>query len=314
MKRLITALVLCTVTSGMAAAQSQNKYEDLANELEIMSGVLNTSLRQNVTSDSWRVNQIDTSYLAGQGAVFTLSLRGYSNNWVHEIETLVEGFVGAVPSAPPAPPVPHISGSLEEIDEIVMEATREWESYAEATSRHFSHALADNKDRMRDLRTMQRELAWEAREAERELRDITFELRHADEERKKELLEQKEASQQKLSQVQTKAKNMHEELKAVEKAQEKELAKRKEKQEQQYKAFLAGFEVGISETLCRFGAGLRGLPQDEHISMVLKDFEVESNRARKDRIYVFSRTDVVRCVQEKIDANKLLANAEVYKF
>jgi hypothetical protein len=150
MKRLITALVLCTVTSGMSAAQSQNKYEDLANELEIMSGVLNTSLRQNVTSDSWRVNQIDTSYLAGQGAVFTLSLRGHSNNWVHEIETLVEGFVGAVPSAPPVPPVPHISGSFEEMDEIVMEATREWESYAEATSRHFSHALADNNDRMRE--------------------------------------------------------------------------------------------------------------------------------------------------------------------
>jgi len=314
MKRLITALVLCTVSGGLSAAQSQDKYEELANELEIMSGVLNTSLRQTDNVENWRVSKIETRYLAGQGAVFTLSLRGQSGNWVHEIETLVEGFVGAVPSAPPAPPIPHFTGSLEEMDEIVMEATREWESYAEATSTHFSNAFADNSDRMRDLRNMQRELAWEAREAERELRDITFELRHADEERKAALLKEKEKTQQKLADVQTKADKMKEELKAVEKEQKAQLAKRKEKQQQAYKAFLAGFEESVSETLCRFGAGLRGLPQDEHISMVLKDFEVEDNRARKDRIYVFSRKDVVRCVQEKIDANKLLSNAEVYKF
>jgi hypothetical protein len=70
----------------------------------------------------------------------------------------------------------------------------------------------------------------------------------------------------------------------------------------------------MSETLCRFGSGLRGLPENEHISMVLKDFEMDESRERKDRIYVFTRADIVRCVQEKIDANKLLTNANIYQF
>ena len=161
---------------------------------------------------------------------------------------------------------------------------------------------------------MHRELAWESREAERELRDIAFELRHADEARKKELLAQKAESTELLKQLEAKEKSMKDELKAIEKEQTKQMEERKAKQQQAYKTFLAGFESGMSETLCRFGSGLRGLPENEHISMVLKDFETDESRERKDRIYVFTRADIVRCVQEKIDANKLLSNANIYQF
>lgn len=311
MKRLLVALMLCSSTGNMAMAQSTQKYEALADELEIMSGVLKTSLKQNVTSDSWRVNTIESNYLAGQGAVFTMSVRGHSGNWAREIETMVESVVAAVP---PAPTAPSVSVSLENIDDIVFEATREWEAYADAASMRVSEAFSDSNDKVRELRNMQREVAWQAREVEREIRDISFELRHADEERKKELLAEKEASEQKLVKVEAKAKTMKDELKVIEKEQAQKRAERKEKQQQAYRSFLAGFEVAMSETLCRFGAGLRGLPESEHISMVLKDFDVDDNNVRRDRIYVFSRREVVKCVQEKIDENTLLANATIYSF
>mgnify|MGYP001225334295 CR=1 FL=1 len=311
MKRLLVALMLCSSAGNMAMAQSTQKYEALADELEIMSGVLKTSLKQNVTSDSWRVNTIESNYLAGQGAVFTMSVRGHSGNWAREIETMVESVVAAVP---PAPTAPSVSVSLENIDDIVFEATREWEAYADAASMRVSEAFSDSNDKVRELRNMQREVAWQAREVEREIRDISFELRHADEERKKELLAEKEASEQKLVKVEAKAKTMKDELKVIEKEQAQKRAERKEKQQQAYRSFLAGFEVAMSETLCRFGAGLRGLPESEHISMVLKDFDVDDNNVRRDRIYVFSRREVVKCVQEKIDENALLANATIYSF
>ena len=311
MKRLLVALMLCSSAGNMAIAQSSQKYDALADELEIMSGVLKTSLKQNVTSDSWRVNAIESNYLAGQGAVFTMSVRGHSGNWAREIETMVESVVAAVP---PAPTAPSVSVSLENIDDIVFEATREWEAYADAASMRVSEAFSDSNDKVRELRNMQREVAWQAREVEREIRDISFELRHADEERKKELLAEKEASEQKLVKVEAKAKTMKDELKVIEKEQAQKRAERKEKQQQAYRSFLAGFEVAMSETLCRFGAGLRGLPESEHISMVLKDFDVDDNNVRKDRIYVFSRKEVVKCVQEKIDENALLANATIYSF
>jgi len=147
MKRLLTALLLCSAAGGLANAQSAQKYDTLSNELEIMSGVLKTSLRQNAATDSWRVSQIETSYLAGQGAVFTFSVRGQSGNWVREIETLVEGLVATVPPAPPAPPVPS-ANSFSDVDDIVFEAAREWEAYAEETSHRFSQAFADNNSRL----------------------------------------------------------------------------------------------------------------------------------------------------------------------
>ena len=40
MKRLLTALLLCSAAGGLANAQSAQKYDTLSNELEIMSGVL----------------------------------------------------------------------------------------------------------------------------------------------------------------------------------------------------------------------------------------------------------------------------------
>lgn len=313
MKRLLSAIMLCT-TGSLAFAQTAAKYEGLANELEIMSGVLNTSLRQNVTSENWRISNIETSYLAGQGALFTLSVRGQSGKWIKDLESMVEGFVVMTPPEPPEPPTPNLTGSLDDIETIVFESAREWEAYADATGIRFAEAFSESHERARDLRSMQREIAWEAREVERELRDITFELRHADEERKKELLAEKDQSQKKLAKVEAKAKSMKEELKTLEKEQEKQKAERREKQQQAYKSFLAGFEVGMSDTLCRFGSGLRGLPDNEHISVVLKDFDTDANNKRKDRIYVFTRTDIVKCVQQKIDANKLLANADVYSF
>lgn len=313
MKRLLTVLLLCSTTGGFANAQSPQKYDALSNELEIMSGVLKTSLRQNAVSDTFRVSQIETSYLAGQGAVFTFSVRGQSGNWVHEIETLVEGLVGSVPPVPPVPPLPPVN-SISEMDDMVFETAREWEAYAEETSHRFSQAFADNNSRLRDLRSMQRELAWEAREVERVLRDISFEMRHADEPRKKELLAKKEEFEKKLKQFETREGALKDELQAIEQEQTKQIEERKAKQKKAYNTFLAGFESGMSDTLCRFGSGLRGLPESEHISMVLKDFEVDDNRTRKDRIYVFKRADIIRCVQEKIDANTLLTNANIYQF
>lgn len=46
--------------------------------------------------------------------------------------------------------------------------------------------------------------------------------------------------------------------------------------------FLVGFELGMSEILCRFGLGLCGLLENEYISMVLKDFEMDESCECKD--------------------------------
>ncbi len=325
MKRTITALILCTAT-GVVTAQSsasgQQRYDSLANELEIMSGVLNTSLRQNVTSDEWKVSSIETSYLVGQGAVFTFSVRGNTRQWISKVNGLTGGVIVTVPPLPPKPAVSTITASvegIEDIEDIVFETSTDWEafahSYADSSSRRFAQAFSDNNEQLSDLRNMQREIAWEVREVERELRDISFELRHADEERAKELLKEQTRLKERLAKVEDRADDIKNELKTIEKERSQQLAQQNAEKQKAYKSFLVGFEGGMSDTLCRFGAGLRGLPDSEHISMVLKDFDTDTaSRKRKDRIYVFTRADVVRCVQEKINADELLTNAIIYSF
>ena len=53
--------------------------------------------------------------------------------------------------------------SARRLHDIVFEATREWEPYADAASMRVSEAFSDSNDKVRELRNMQREVAWQNR-------------------------------------------------------------------------------------------------------------------------------------------------------
>lgn len=279
-------------------------YKALSKELEIMDSVMTTALKQVSAKETISVRELQTKYLAGQGVVYSVSTSNRSRR-MHFGDSI---FV----SAPPAPPFPSASGTSShffedddhsEIEEAIEHALDEVE-----------HAFSRDSEQLRETRSTARNLAWQLRDAERRAQDLAFELQSADKARKaeieaqvKQLKKQNEALNEQKRKLQETADKIEKEQKQMREAQKAALVKANQ-------AFLAAFEESVSDNLCRFGAGLRALPKNEHITFILNNFSRDASNKNVDRIYVFTATDVTKCVQEKMSVKDLLAKATVYDF
>lgn len=280
-------------------------YAELNKELEIMNSVLATTLKQTSKQEAIRFRGLETSYLASQGVVFQVSTSRGSWGLQHDLRSFV-------PDAPSPPSSPLIIGG--DGRSIQIEIHDEWEHMIEDTVRQVENLFRESNEQLRDVRGDARELSWEMREYERRMRDLNFELRNTNQERKAEIEQDLAELRAEIAEVKARQQELEEYAATLEAEQKAQMDQQKAAYQQSNKAFLAAFEDRIADTLCRFGAGLRALPDDEHISFVLKGFHAKENQGQQDRIYVFKESDVKKCVQEKMDAVELLAKATVYEF
>ncbi|MFT5542433.1 MAG: hypothetical protein ACI96N_001629 [Arenicella sp.] len=296
---LLTTMV---TSSAVLSDTSKTQFTEISNELEIMDSVLTTSLRQSNKDQAIKFSRLETSYLAKQGAVFTIDTSNSSFNF--RISTS-SGFPTMVAPSPPLPPVKNERFFSEHADVATMVEQRFYDAQG-----RFSESSA----KLREVTAAARDLSSKLREFEREKRDLSFELRNADSARNKEIEIQLAA----LKKQQAKLKDAQDvQAKQVEKVQKEREEQRKAQlaeAEKANKEFLTVFEQSVAGNLCRFGAGLRALPSNQNITFILERFNLSSASDRRDRIYVFSASDVKKCVQEKINESTLLANATVYDF
>jgi len=103
---------------------------------------------------------------------------------------------------------------------------------------------------------------------------------------------------------------------AVNRAQElhamAEQAKRE--REVQWQSELVVFEENLFGLVCNYAAGLRTLPEGEHLTLVLKGLGDESESRREDRIHVLNKTDMQRCLQGEQSREQLRGSARTYSF
>lgn len=298
----VAGAALLTQTAGAA------DYSRLTKEIEIVKGILDTSLKQQQGGEEVRYRSLDATYLANQGVVFTVATGGNKTGWVAQISSIVDRIppIPPLPDAPDAPVVIH-SGNSD------FEISREWEVFADETAARVEEVFQQAEEQMYDLRSDERELAWEKRDIERRKRDLEFELSRTDGERSKEVKKELAEMEKEAEKLAKKAEKLQSRLSAVESEREQKIIERKEAEAKALKVFLSNFETGVGEALCNFGGGMRALPDDEHITFVLKGF-VRDDNAVKDRVYVFSKQSVSDCVKEKIDSEKMLNEAKVYAF
>jgi molecular chaperone GrpE (heat shock protein) len=289
-------------------------FKSLAKELEIMKSVLTTAFKHSSADQKVKVRRLETNYLAGQGVIYNIDV-STRKSWfvgIHDPDRFSASFPdGSLNIPPPPAPVPAPTNPLlsEEKGSII-------EDILAPSSFSLSDDLADeNVLKLREKQIEARSLAFKMRNQAREIQDLKFEMAQvATEKRQKELAET-------LSSLESKTAKLHKQrdiLKAAaNELAEKNRLKRKQQEAALAKAnneFISDFEINIADNLCRFGSGLRALPNDEHITFVLDDFNSALNPDAKDRIYVFTAADVKRCVQEKINTSDLLAKAVVYDF
>ena len=102
-------------------------------------------------------------------------------------------------------------------------------------------------------------------------------------------------------------------------AQAEQLRERSEQlrveQQQQWSEDRDALERRLFHVLCDFGAGLRSVPDDGYLSIVLNGLGDEDDAGeRRDRIHVIDRDSLLQCQQGALDAVALQAAASSYDF
>ena len=302
-KTIIAPLAIMTLTTSLPTMAVD--YDKLHQQLAIMSDILTTSIKSQNTTKGPRISRIESQYLAGQGVVFNLSSSRVSHYSILESVHMPD-----VPRAPRAPRavegVEHTELFGEDFELVIEEAMEE----AAIAIEIVNEQARDNIEQQQEMREQERELAYELRDIAREERDLNYQKLHSEKDEHAEL----EAEAKELNQRKAKLEKMRVDVKrrAAEHRKLREKAAKEKKQQQQ--TFFANVETSIASALCSYGAGLKELPDEERISMVLKSAGEMSGNRIKDKVLIFNKSDIKDCVIEKIDSKGLLAKANGYQF
>lgn len=329
LRKSFTIASLISLSSTFAGIAPGNalaaELTDLNKDLEIMGTILQTAVKQTRGGDKrskYRVRSVDTTYLASQGAVFTIRTSGAGHSFFKFFDDDFNVFVEEGSEHAPVPPVPPVPGvESTRFENVVIDIDpEELEDIAEGAIEQAHEALRSVRMKMRDLRHEERELSFEEREIERRKRDIEFEQRRAEGERQNELENELKALDNELAKLNSE-KNKVVKIRVEMEEENKEKAKKRHAEEAaKRKQFLTGFEDAVTDSFCRYGSGMKSLNKNEKVNVVLQNFGQQStdpqsrNNTKQDRIYVFNYKDIRDCATDKIDAKKLLGKAEVYYF
>jgi hypothetical protein len=313
MKKLTTLIpfALIALTSSSAIALDNSKYTAMHKQLDIMSNIIKSSVGVQQGRKGSRITGIESTYLKGQGIVFTINSSSGSNRWGDF------NFNFAMPDFPavPVPPVAPVASSRHTSDESEFQA-RMNESVArsmEEASQAYEHAMESfehNREGYRELREEQRDLSYELRDVAREKRDIEYKLRRADNDDKKELKSELAALNKQAAKLAVNQK----EFKIKSEKLQKEQQAQKAEQEKARSAYYKGLKNSLTETLCLYGNGLKALPKNEHVSVILKSAGEKVGRRYKDNILVFNKSDISDCSADKITVSKLAQKGQSYQF
>jgi hypothetical protein len=284
---------LLTLATYASTAQSA-EFAQAEKELRIMSKIFETSLNEQNSQSQFIFGSRTTqaTYLAKQGMVFTFTFGRNSFSSAEDWGAFGEGigqFVGAIasevgnalseaqisPSAPVAPRAPRAPRFNYEFDydqqfEVYQEQI---EALEEMRERHH-----EQRERVREL---QREIRTLERQSERESNNSA------------ELEKTKKALQSKVEELNKKMSDYEESMRLY-----------REKRDQKYIENRKTKSKTILTTLCNYGATLRSLKSDEHITLIFNNFDGD-----KAQIYVFEAGDVERCESP----DKLLKQAIGYQ-
>lgn len=302
---MITGVLVASAVGTTAVA---DEYASMHKQLNIMSKIIKSSMNEDQSRRSSRINGVDSVYLKGQGVVFTISSNAHHSNWGNYNFNFV---MPDVP-VPPVAPMADIHIDIDD-DEMEEEITRSMAESMEKAAESYERAvdsLYEEREEYRDIRNTQRDLAYEMREIERELKDLEYRVRRGDKEAKAEIIQkQKELAQErkKIEQAQIELK------KKAEVVAKKQKAKR-QNQEKERKEYYGKLSNALAETFCLYGNGLKAVPRTENVSLIIKSGGEKKGNRYMDKIYVFSKKDISDCAVDKISVAKLLEKGKGYQF
>ena len=118
-KAMITGTLAASAVGTTAIA---DEYASMHKQLNIMSKIIKSSMNEDQSRRSSRINGVDSVYLKGQGVVFTISSNAHHSHWGNYNFNFVMPDVPVAPVAPVSPFTDvHVEIDDEELDEISAE-------------------------------------------------------------------------------------------------------------------------------------------------------------------------------------------------
>ncbi len=323
MKKLtpIVSALLIAFTSNVAA----DEFDNMHKQLNIMSDIIKSSVAVQGGRKGSKITGVESTYLKGQGVVFTINSSSRSNQWGNYSFNFVMPDIPPIPPTPTIPPIPqlgsssstssnssysyHYSDDHDHDSDVNEEISDAMEQAAESYERAMD-VLNNDREKYRNLRDEQRDLSYEVRDLEREKRDLEYQMRRADKESKSEISEQMkkiEAKRADIEQARTKLANKSKELREQQKSQRQE-------QEKERNNYYQQLTTSLADTFCLYGNGLKSVPKNENVSLIIKSGGDKEGRRYKDKIYVFSKKDISDCAADKINVAKLIEKGQGYQF
>jgi len=278
MKKWLLSLAVASAFYG-AAAQANEPYSELKNQLEIFTGIIQTAARQS-GDDEARLSDFRYTYVRDQGVIYRVRLG--QSGW---------RFVAPDAPEPPMPPEAADMGEFArdlQLDVVVEQGLR-------TAHRILSKLSGEYSEEWFELSEKQRDLAWDIREQERELRDIEFRLRNAEDSEKAELTRERNEIKRQLDELRAEQSALREKSEALKQELKAEREKIRQQQIETRDKAIANAEQLLSKTLCDYGITLKALPQDEFVTFILEGADNSAGERRRDRVYVFAMDDIREC-------------------
>lgn len=83
----------------------------------------------------------------------------------------------------------------------------------------------------------------------------------------------------------------------------------------QWQQNVAGLEEQVFRVLCDYASGLRALPDDEHLTLMMTGLGGQADAGRQpDRVHVFNKSDLLACQRGDLDPEDMRSRAVSYDF
>ena len=293
---LVSSALLLTLSAHSVQGAEKN-YDNLHKQLNIMNDIMLSSAKAPQNSRQPLIRSIDSVYLQGQGAIFTInSAHGGSSH---------RQFFQIVAPLPPLAPVSRMPPVAPRGEQVVID----FEDHEDEFERVIE-VYEQQREGARELRSEEREIAYEIRDIDRQQKDIEYQLHRAEKSTRVALTAE-------LNELKVERIALNNNKKQLDQKVTQLNKQRQQQQLAQSKARTAHFSAlnkALVETLCLYGNGLRAVPSKEHVSLIIKGAGNKQGRGYKDQILVFNKEDINACANSKLTAKKLLAKADKYQF
>ncbi len=297
---------------ALSAHSAEKNYDNLHKQLTIMNDIILSSAKSTQHANQSLIRSIESVYLRGQGAIFTIKSahRGSSHRQFFQTVRPLDPIAALDPLAEldalaPLSEVERVIISNE--DDLVVDF--DFEQHENEIERVIE-VFEQQREGARELRSEQREIAYEMRDIDRQRKDLEYQLQHAEKKAKEELT--KELKKLELDRVVLNKNKIKLEQKVTKLNKQRET--QKIAQSKARKEHFLALNYALVESLCLYGNGLREVPNKEYVSFIIKGAGKQRSRGFKDQILVFNKKDINDCANSKLTAKKLLAAAEQYQY